>query len=320
MARCLVTGACGGIGTHLSEYLLKAGHSVFKLDLKISSHHDIRYTANLNMAFDSFQPDWVFHLAALADIVPSIEEPYVYHRTNVDGTVNLLEHSRKYEVKKFIYAASSSCYGPEPVTPTYENYLIEPAYPYALTKWIGEQYVLHYEKVYGLNALSLRLFNCYGSGFRTSGAYGAVFGVFLSQIANGFPLTIVGDGEQKRDFVHVSDVCDAFLRAAESDLTGEIFNIGSGKPQSINRLAKLLGATQTINIPDRPGEPRVTHAKIKKAKELLDWEPQVSFEDGVRDMLKQVSTYKYAPLWTPEKIENATKTWFQHLGNGDSNA
>jgi UDP-glucose 4-epimerase len=315
LAKCLVTGSRGGIGSHLCERLKADGHEVYGLDLKSGAHHDIRLSYNVEIAFQGFKPDWVFHLAALADIVPSIEDPANYHRTNVDGTVNVLEASRKHGVQRFIYAASSSCYGKFPFTPTSELEPADPQYPYALTKWIGEQYVLHYSKVYGLGAVSLRLFNVYGPGFRTNGAYGAVLGVFLAQLANNAPLTLVGDGHQMRDFTYVTDVCDAMVRAASSKFSGAVFNVGSGRPQRITKLIELLGSPPTVSLPDRPGEPRITHADTSRISDLLHWFPQINFKEGVAIMLKHLDSYKDAPVWTPEKIQEATKVWFEKLGD-----
>lgn len=275
--------------------------------------------ADITEPFDVLDPvDWIFHLAAKADIVPSIENPELYHQVNVTGTLNMLQLARALKVKRFIYAASSSCYGIPTSYPTGEEFLKKPMYPYALTKFLGEQYVMHWAKVYGLRALSLRLFNVYGPGSRTSGAYGAVFGVFLAQLANGKPLTIVGNGRQVRDFTFVTDVVDAFVKAAGCDLSGETYNIGTGDPQSVNRLVRLLACedgTAVVNLPDRPGEPRKTQAKTTKAYMDLHWEPKVSFKEGVEIMRRLVEDYKDAPLWDKESIEVATKSWFQYLGD-----
>ena len=252
-------------------------------------------------------------MAALADIVPSIENPKKYHKANVDGTVNVLEAARKYKIKKVIYSASSSCYGIPDKYPTNENADIRPEYPYALTKNIAEQYVMHWNKLYKLPAICLRYFNVYGTRARTNGTYGAVFKVFLKQKLENKPLTIVGDGTQTRDFVYVTDVVKANLMAAESQLDGEIFNVGTGNPQSINYLAKLIGGI-TVNIPKRPGEPDSTHADIKKISDKLKWSPEINFENGVKIMLENIDYWKDAPLWTPEEIDVATENWFKYLG------
>lgn len=317
--RCLVTGAAGGIGYHLCNMLKNKGHEVIGLDNYSVGKNKPKCKVLKGDVSDYLCPfpdkiDWVFHLAARADIVPSISDPLVYHQANVTGTINMLEYAREAKVKRFIYAASSSCYGIPKQYPTTEKAKINPQYPYALTKWLGEQYVLHYAKVYGLGAISLRLFNVFGPHFRTSGTYGAVFGVFLSQLANKKPLTIVGDGEQKRDFIYVDDVCEAFIKAAESDISGDIFNIGTEETQSINYLVSLLGKTKKVYLPKRPGEPDITHADISKAMDKLNWQPHVSFEKGVSNMLEHLEDYKKAPLWDKTTISEATRDWFKYLG------
>jgi UDP-glucose 4-epimerase len=257
--------------------------------------------------------DWVFHLAALADIVPSIQRPLEYYRSNVTGTIAVLEAARSGGAKKFVYAASSSCYGFAEIFPTPETAKISPQYPYALTKFLAEEITLHWGQVYRLPVLSLRLFNVYGPRSRTSGTYGAVFGVFLAQRINGKPLTVVGDGTQTRDFTFVTDVARAFLAAALSDCRGEVFNVGSGGTYSVNTLVKLIGGPVAL-IPKRPGEPDCTFADISKIRTRLGWEPQVSFEEGVNRLLESIDDWRMAPVWTPESIEEATKEWFTYLG------
>jgi UDP-glucose 4-epimerase len=330
---CLVTGGAGFIGSHLVDRLLADGHRVTVLDDFTTgrrdnlSHHDLNRELRIiesditclgddAMKFDGI--DWVFHLAALADIVPSIERPLEYHRTNVSGTVVILELARKADVKRFIYAASSSCYGIPDGYPTSEAAPIRPLYPYALTKHLGEEYVLHWATTFNIPAVSLRLFNVYGPRSRTSGAYGAVFGVFLAQKLAGKPFTVVGDGTQSRDFTFVTDVVDAFIRAAESDLTGEVLNVGRGTSNSVNRLVELLGG-EVVYIPKRPGEPDRTLGDISKIRRLLGWEPQVPFEAGVQVMLDNIEHWRGAPIWTAETIDAATKLWFRHLGGGTGN-
>ena len=261
--------------------------------------------------------DWVFHLAALADIVPSIRHPLTYHRSNVDGTASVVEACRNAGVKRFVYAASSSCYGIPDIFPTPETAPIRPEYPYALSKYLGEQIVLHWCKVYKLPALSLRLFNVFGTRSRTSGTYGAVFGVFLAQKLVGKPFTIVGDGLQTRDFTYVTDVADAFVRAAESDMIGEVFNIGSGGTYSVNYLVELLGG-EAIHIPKRPGEPDCTFADISKVKSVLKWEPKVSFVEGVGRILDNINYWREAPVWDAESIARETKDWFSLLGQPET--
>ena len=325
--KCLVTGGAGFIGSHLANRLLEDGHEVVVLDNfatgqpeNLTQHHG---SPHLNLQQiditdqEAIQPyfhdiEWVFHLAALADIVPSIKQPMDYHHANVDGTVNVLEAARLAGVKRFIYTASGSCYGIPDIIPTPETADIKPEYPYALSKYLGEQYVLHWGKVYRLGVLSLRLFNAYGLRSRTSGAYGAVFGVFLAQKLNSKPFTVVGDGTQTRDFTFVTDVVNALVMAAESDITNEVMNVGSGNRYSVNRLIELLGG-DVVYIPKRPGEPDCTQADISKIRKLLGWEPKVSFEEGIKIVLEHIDWWKEAPVWTPETIQSATEEWFKYL-------
>jgi UDP-glucose 4-epimerase len=257
--------------------------------------------------------DRIFHLAARADIVPSIQEPEAYFRSNVDGTFSVLEAARHHGVRRFVYVASSSCYGIPAVYPTAETAPADPRYPYALTKYLGEQLVMHWAQVYRLPAVSLRFFNVYGPRARTSGTYGAVFGVFLAQLLAGEPLTIVGDGKQTRDFTFVSDVVDALITAAESDRIGEIYNVGSGGAVSVNELVRLLGSPPSVQIPKRPGEPDCTWADISKIRRDLEWEPKVSFAEGVRVMRQNIDYWRDAPVWTASRIADATSDWFRFL-------
>jgi UDP-glucose 4-epimerase len=329
MTTALVTGGAGFIGSHLTERLLKDGHRVIVLDNCSTGREDniahllhnkalsfVRTElSDLNSITDLFHGvDWVFHLAALADIVPSIQNPINYHHSNVDGTIAVLEASRNARIKRFVYAASSSCYGIPDQYPTLETAPIRPMYPYALTKWIAEEYVKHWHKVYGLPTVSLRLFNVYGPRSRTSGTYGAVFGVFLAQKLAGKPFTVVGDGNQTRDFTYVGDVVDAFIAAAASNVAGEVFNVGSGAPQSVNRLVELLGG-KTIRIPKRPGEPDCTFADVRKIQMKLDWHAKITFEEGVAIMLENIDYWRLAPVWDPASIADATSAWFRYLGS-----
>jgi UDP-glucose 4-epimerase len=318
--RACVTGGAGFIGSHLVDRLLAEGHEVTVLDdfstgrrENLPQHPRLHICeqygfcgASVTRPWD-YRGDWLFHLAARADIVPSVEHPKAYHDVNVNGTVNALQVAREGGVKRFIYAASSSCYGLPSIFPTPEDAPLSPQYPYALTKLVGEQYALHWMQVYGLPVVSLRLFNVYGARHRTSGAYGAVMGVFLAQKANGQPLTVVGDGTQTRDFTHVSDVADAMVRAAESDITG-VFNVGSGATYSVNDLADLIGGDR-VAIPVRPGEPDCTFADTQKIRTALGWRPQVAFAEGVRDLVSRVEDWRAAPVWTPASIAVETAAW-----------
>jgi UDP-glucose 4-epimerase len=171
---------------------------------------------------------------------------------------------------------------------------------------------VHWAQVYRLPVISIRMFNVYGPRVRTTGAYGAVFGVSLAQKLHGKPFTVVGDGTQRRDFVYVTDVARAYLLAAESEVAGEVFNLGSGRPQTVNRLVELMGG-DVVHVPKRPGEPDCTWADIGKVERMLGWKAEVSFPQGVSALLEHIEEWRAAPLWTPEKIEVATRTWFEHL-------
>lgn len=324
--KCLITGGAGFIGSNLVDQLIKLNHQVVVIDnlstgQKSNLSHIIKKIEFVNLDIskelkdieDFFKDvDWVFHLAGLADIVPSITSPDNYFRANVQGTVNVLEASRNAKIKKFIYAASASCYGIPTEYPTNENCKIDTQYPYALTKNLGEQIVMHWAKIYKMPNVSLRFFNVYGPRSRTTGAYGAVFGVFLAQKLANKPLTVVGNGKQTRDFIHVNDLVDALILAAKKGKSGEIYNIGSGIETTVNLIAKVIGGKR-INIPKRPGEPDRSLACVKKIKKHLKWKPKVKIVNGVKMLIKNIKHWKNAPVWTPKKIDKATEIWFKYL-------
>jgi UDP-glucose 4-epimerase len=322
----VVTGGAGFIGSHMVDLLLARGFGVRVVDdlsggheSNLAHHRNNRDltvtcadTRDLKPSDELFAgARYVFHFAGIGDIVPSIERPIDYMDINVQGTVRVLECARAAGVQKLVYASSSSCYGLA-ATPTREDHPIAPQYPYALSKYQGEQAVFHWHQVYGLPVNSVCIFNAYGTRVRTTGAYGAVFGVFFRQKLAGKPFTVVGDGTQLRDFIYVTDVASAFLAAAEAPVSGERFNIGAGRPQSINHLVELIGG-DVVYIPKRPGEPDCTFADISKAKEKLGWQPAVPFEDGVARMMAEIDHWRNAPLWDPDSIATATKTWFTYL-------
>jgi UDP-glucose 4-epimerase len=322
----VVTGGAGFIGSHLVDALLAEDIKVRVIDNYSTGRPenlahvegkvelveaDIASSGNWQKSIKD--ADWVFHLGALADIVPSIQRPDDYFQANVVGTFNVLEAAKHAKVKRLVYAASSSCYGIPDSYPTSELAEIRPQYPYALTKRLGEELVMHWAQVYQLSAIALRLFNVYGPRSRTSGTYGAVFGVFLAQKLANKPFTVVGDGTQTRDFTYVTDVANAFLTAAKSSRRGEIYNVGSGQTISVNRLVELLVGDVTY-IPKRPGEPDCTFADISKIRRDLNWQPQVNIEKGVKQVLANIDYWRSAPVWTPASIATATQDWFKYLG------
>jgi UDP-glucose 4-epimerase len=330
MKKVVVTGGAGFIGSHAVDLLLEKGYEVHVID-NLSGGRLSNLQHNLNnsnlifhqidiLSYGDLEPifidvDFVLHFAGIGDIVPSINSPLSYIQVNVQGTANVLEASRVNKVRKFVYAASSSCYGLAE-TPTTEDHPIQPMYPYALSKHMGELCVLHWNSVYKISVNSLRIFNAYGPRSRTSGAYGAVFGVFLAQKLAGFPLTMVGDGQQSRDFIYVSDVARAFVLAGEAILTQHIImNVGTGQSQTILNLTSLIGG-RVVHIPDRPGEPKQTLAENSRIKNELGWRQEVDFTTGVTKVLQNIELWSGAPVWDEKSIETETKNWFRFLDNG----
>lgn len=324
--KIVVTGGAGFIGSNLVDRLVKLKYEVIVIDnlstgnfknlehikdqIKFENIDISKKTKQLEVAFSN--SDYVFHLAGLADIVPSIKNPEKYFASNVLGTLHVLEAAKINKIKKFIYAASASCYGIPKTFPTSENSTIDTQYPYALTKYLGEKLVLHWADIYKMPNISMRFFNVYGPRSRTTGAYGAVFGVFLAQKLSKKPLTIVGDGKQTRDFIHVSDLVDALIISIDKGKNSEIYNIGSGKEVSVNLLADLVGG-EKVFIPKRPGEPDRSLADITKIKKEFNWAPQTDIKEGVKKLLLEIDKWKDAPVWSPESIQEATKEWFKYL-------
>ena len=316
----LVTGGAGFIGSHIVDLLLEQGSEVRVLDnltggrLQNLEHHK----ANPLLTFHNLDittvelnhpifgdVDWLFHMAGIGDIVPSIERPLDYFHTNAFGTTRIAEAARNANVKKVVYAASSSCYGIAAV-PTNELAPIDPQYPYALTKYIGEQTLFHWHQVYGLPVNSIRIFNAYGPRSRTSGAYGAVFGVFLRQKLAGKPLTVVGDGMQSRDFVYATDVARAFVAAAVTDKVGEIYNIGAGNETAnrvlVDKLLALLGKDESSvqYVADRLGHDRRYSVDITKITKL-GWKRSRSLDEALEATVNWYRDNRW--WWEPLKAK-----------------
>jgi UDP-glucose 4-epimerase len=303
--RCIVTGGAGFIGSNLVDKLIDEGHEVIIFDnYSTGKKENINPNAKFFLVDIAHQPyfetdtmkdimsgvDVVFHLAALARVQPSIENPIEYHNTNINGTLNMLDACRKYGVKRFVFSSSSSVYGDvrEEDLPTSENSELNPMSPYALHKLVGEQYCKLYSELYGLETVSLRYFNVYGERQPIEGAYTLVMGVFAQQRLNGEKMTIRGDGEQRRDFTYVGDVVDANIKCMEYplELNGDILNVGNGDNKSVNDIADLIGG-ERVNL-EPVIEPRVTLADNTKIKKLLDWKPTQDLNQWVKKWVKDL--------------------------------
>ena len=294
--KALVTGGAGFIGSHLVDALVKKNFEVIVLDNLFTGKKeyvnkkakfvkaDIRNFNRINKYFKNV--DYVFHLAAQARIQPSIANPLDSNEANVNGTLNVLLVSRDARVKKVIFSGSSSVYGDQKKLPLKEDMIPRPKNPYALQKLFGEYYCKLFSRLYKLPTVTLRYFNVYGPRQPVDGAYATVIGIFLKQKKEGKELTIVPDGKQRRDFTHVYDVVNANILAAESERvsSGEVINIGTGQNYSVLDIADLVGGKNYPRrfIEARLGEARETLADISLAKKLLNWEPKIRFEDGLK--------------------------------------
>ncbi len=293
MKKVVVTGGAGFIGSHIVDNLINQGIEVIIFDdMSMGSEDNINSKAIFHkIDISSMGPrtlakfmqgvDTVFHVASRTRVQPSIKNPSLYHRVNVTGTVNMLVASVKAGVKRFVYSASSSAYGEKDTMPLVETMSTNPMSPYGLTKLLGEEYCRLFHTQYGLETVNLRYFNVYGERQNLDGGYCLVIGIFAKQMLEGKPLTITGDGEQKRDFTYVGDVVNANIAAATSDKVGkgETINIGNGDNRSINQIANLFDKP-SVNLAPRI-EPRETLADISKAKELLNWEPTQIIEEWI---------------------------------------
>ena len=323
--RFLVTGGAGYIGSHVVNLLIDNGHSVTVIDSLITGHKelvpneaklitcDIADQKMVSKIIQEGNFDLVMHFAGLISVEESVNEPERYNDFNVNKSKIFLNTCFLHELNNVIFSSTASVYGASNKNQVSESDKLNPLNPYALSKYLGECAVFHWNKVYNLPVNSICIFNAYGTRVRTTGVYGAVFGVFLKQKLEGKPFTIVGDGSQARDFVYATDVAEAFYAAATSKISNERFNVGGGNPQSINYLVQLLKG-DILYLPKRPGEPDVTFANINKIQDMLKWQPKVSFENGVACMLDEINHWKDAPLWDKDNIEIATRSWFKYMG------
>jgi UDP-glucose 4-epimerase len=292
--RYVVTGGAGFIGSNLVDELVKNGHDIHIIDnfssgkkencnSKAEVHSlDISDCKNLKQMSEVLNGcDAVFHCAANARVQPSIADPINYEKNNTIGLINILKTAVDSNVRRFVYSASSSAYGPTDQLPSYENDPVNPISPYAAQKYYGEITCRMFSEVYNIETVSLRYFNVFGERQNFGGAYAIVIGIFLNQLSKNIPLTVNGDGKQRRDFTYVGDVVNANILACNSPNVGkgEIINIGSGKNISIYTVAKML--SNSIEFKKALKEPFANLASIEKAKKLLDWEPQTSLESWI---------------------------------------
>ena len=317
----LVTGGSGFIGSNLCDFLVKKSHKVTVVD-NLSTGKISNLVGIINQ-IDFFEAgiedfnfnkckalDAVIHLAAQPSVPLSLSSFKDSSISNLLGTIQVVNYCKQKKIP-LVYASSSAIYGNLDKGDDAST-KVDLLSPYAADKYAMEVYASVANKAYGLSSIGLRFFNVYGPRSRTSGTYGAVFGVFLAQKLAKKPYTVVGDGTQTRDFTFVKDVVDAIIAAAESDVSGEAINIGSDNTYSVNQLVELLGG-DVVHIPKRPGEPDCTWADISKAKKLLNWRPKVSLEEGVGILMDNIDYWRQAPVWDEQSIAKATEKWFEYL-------
>ena len=296
--KVLVTGGAGFIGSHLVEKLVSKNYEVIVLDnlstgnlknlKKVKSKikffkYDLVKKKNLASTLHGVK--FIYHLAGLSKTLESIKKPKKYYKGNVVATLNLLNECKKIKLKKFVYAASASCYGNPKNIPTSENSKINNLTPYAYTKWKAEQLIMKKSRQQKFSAISLRFFNVYGPRSAATSSYSSVISIFLKLKKNNKPLMIFGDGKQTRDFVHVSDVVNALIKSGESKTCNGIFNVGCQTSVDINKVAKIFDSK--INyLPHRKGEPEASKANIAKIKKKLKWKPKISIKKGIKLLIK----------------------------------
>ena len=289
MTKSLVTGGAGFIGSNLVDHLIEQGHEVIVVDNK-SANNEKFYGEPVNVDitdYDAMRPlfegvDYVFHLAAESRLQPAIENPINAVQKNCVGTAVVLQCAREAGVKRVVYSSTSSGYGGNP-WPNVETQPDDCLNPYSASKIAAEKFCKMYYDLYGLETVSLRYFNVFGERSPARGQYAPVIGIFQRQQAAGESLTLVGTGEQRRDFIHVKDVARANFLAATQDLgdhVGEVFNVGSGKNYSIKEIALSI-SDKLVYLPERSGEASTTLANIDKIKNVIGWEPEIDVIDWI---------------------------------------
>jgi UDP-glucose 4-epimerase len=297
--RIAVTGGCGFIGSHLVDYLAKNDNEIIIIDDlssgKLENIEGIegRITNHRMSILDDIKPllegvDVIFHLAANVSVIRSIEDPMFDARVNIDGTLNLLEIARSLDIPKLVYSSSCAVYGDIDVIPTDEEQVLSPTSPYGVSKSVAEMYCKLYSRLNGLKTVCLRYFNVYGIRQEAKSPYSGVIAKFIYNSLSGQPFVIFGDGEQSRDFIAVSDVVAANIAAAGSDKGGEVYNIGTGEPTTVNRMAdhfdEISGKVERIHEPAREGEIKFSLADITKAEKEMNFRSKVPLKQGISDL------------------------------------
>lgn len=296
MAKCVVTGGAGFIGSNLVDKLVEEGHEVYVIDNESATAHD-RFYYNQNAFYYKYDisnytdtrliykdAEYVFHLAAESRIQPCVENPVMAVQTNTVGTAMVLQCAREAGVKRVMYSSTSSAYGLRNVPPLSESMIEDCLNPYSVSKVAGEKLCKMYTDLFGLETITFRYFNVYGPRQPLKGQYAPVIGLFLKQRHNGEPLTIVGDGQQRRDFTHVNDVVEANLLAMTRGTPGELYNVGTGQNHSVLEVANMI-SNEIKFIPNRPGEARESLALNFKLRNDMSWTPTVKLEDYIKEQL-----------------------------------
>ena len=318
--KVLVTGGAGFIGSHLSRRLLEEGHAVWVVDNEATGRHenvsprasfihaDVTRVAELEPVFAGGL-DAVCHIAGQVSIIRSFTDPVTDLRTNTEGTLNVLRLCLQYRVPRLVHASSMTVYGNTPTLPTPETEPCRPNSYYGITKYAAECYVHatgeRTDLAFPLHVTSLRMYSVYGPGQPLDNPYQGVLGIFLGNVLRGEPITIYGDGEQSRDFVHVEDIVRGWIQTLDNPASyGKVMNLGSGRALTINELANravaafgyLPGEYEIVHAPGRPGEQRAVLADIRRASAILGWEPRVAFETGLEDTVRWIPQEQRAPV------------------------
>jgi UDP-glucose 4-epimerase len=298
MKKAVVTGGAGFIGSHLSAALLLAGYEVHVVDNLVNGKredvpegvifHELDILDTVALLPIVKEAHVVFHLAALPRVPFSFDHPVESHHANIDGTFSVLMAARDEKARRVVYAASSSSYGDQPTLPFTEDMEPAPKSLYSFQKLVGEEYARLFSENYGLPTVSLRLFSVYGPYMRPDGGYALAVPKFLACVRDGTPCPVTGNGEQTRDFTHVSDVVRAFMLAMDAETVGkgEVINIAAGRNVSVNALVDLIGGKKEY-VSKRPADAQDTYGAITKAKTLLGWEPTVTLEEGIGELKKE---------------------------------